>query len=788
MKTFSSKLRVSEPYQPVIWCGLLLIAWVACSALLTRQDLPFAEADEPDDQHTTWKDYGGGPDQSKFVALTGITKANVSQLKVAWFYPTNDKNVYQFNPLIVGNTMYVLAKDNSLVALDATTGKEIWIHAHLQGMAIRGINYWQSKDGKDRRLLFQMNNYLQAIDASTGQSILSFGQNGLVDLREGLGRDPKTIVRVQSGTPGKIVDDLILLGSATGENYISSPGHLRAFNVVTGKRAWTFHTIPHPGEYGYDTWPKDAYTYIGGVNTWGEISVDTKRHIAYFPLGSPTYDYYGGDRIGSNLYGNCILALDTRTGKRLWHFQLVHHDLWDYDLSAAPQLITVTHKGKRIDAVAVAGKNGFLFAFNRVTGEPLWPIEERPVPASTIPGEQSWPTQPYPTVLPPFGRQNMTAKDINPYLLTDKERADWKQRIDSMGTGLYTPLSMTRETLSIPGAVGGASWGSTAANPARGLVYVRSIDWPSVYGKIEKRDIPGQDESASVALTEMGQELYTKNCQVCHGADRKGLVGPQLLDVATRLNFEKFQQVVVAGKGEMPAFPHLDESTLRKLYTFLTSQTGGDPRMARPGGNRKLEPLSGPVVASGGAPGGQQLRDIAESARAASRMGFNSYGAPYPAGASAPKTRYFVPPGWGLGSPYIISPPWSSIIAYDLNEGVIKWRLPIGRDKEVAEQGAKENTGLLRSQRHGMIVTSTGLLFCTARDGKIYALDADTGKELWAGQLPTGTEGLPSMYAVNGRQYLVVPATTPLRWGRAEGRPDNATSAPQGGYVVFSLP
>ncbi len=783
MKTPSSIVRIAGRYQLIFWCLLLLSVLVACSTLLHRQGLMQTDKQTGYDPHKTWRDYGGGPDQSKYVVLNDINKANVNQLKVAWFYPTGDETVYQFNPIIIDTIMYVLAKDNSLIALHAATGKEIWIHAHLQGIAPRGINYWESKDGTDRRLLFQMNDYLQAIDARTGKSILSFGKNGLVDLREGLGRDPKMVTRVQSHTPGKIVENLILLGSSPGENYVSSPGDLRAYDVVTGKRAWTFHTIPHPGEYGYETWPKDAYKYAGGVNTWGEISVDAKRGIAYFPLGSPTYDFYGGDRIGSNLYGNCILALDAHTGKRLWHYQLVHHDLWDYDLAAAPQLVTVTHNGKKIDAVAVAGKNGFMFVFNRVTGEPLWPIEERPVPVSTVPGEQSWPTQPFPTVLPPFGRQNMTSADLNQYLLTDNERTEWKRRIDTMSTGLYTPVSMNRETLALPGAVGGASLGSTAANPEKGLVYVRSIDYPSLYGKAEKREATRQDEPDPNVLAEGGQTIYAKNCQVCHGADRKGLVGPQLLDVGSRVNFEKFQQVVFAGKGTMPAFPHLDESNLRKLYSFLSDQPNGT-------GNSKLvstKPTmpSGPVVAVGGAPGGQNLREIAEATRNASRSGPNAYGTPYPKEARVSATRYFIPSGWGLGYPWLISPPWSSIIAYDLNKGVIKWKIPIGQDLEVAAQGGKQ-TGMLRAQRNGMIITSTGLVFCTAKDGKIYAFDADTGRELWAGQLPAGTQGLASLYEVKGRHYLVVSSTASLSWGRSESSPKGGTL--QKGYVVFSMP
>jgi quinoprotein glucose dehydrogenase len=333
-------LRLSSTFAfchvSAFWCILLLSAFFGC-----RNPAQDEWTEEGYEQYKTWREYGGNPDQSKFVVLNDITKSNVNNLKEAWFYPTGDENTYQFNPIVVDTMMYVLARNNSLVALDARTGKEIWIHAHLQGIASRGINYWESKDRKDRRLIFQMNNYLQAIDARTGKSVLTFGNNGLVDLKEGLGRDPKTLARVQSGTPGKVFENLIILGSSPGENYLSGPGHLRAFDVVTGKLAWTFHTIPHPGEFGYDTWPKEAYKYIGGVNTWGEISLDVKRGIAYFPLGSPTYDYYGGDRHGSNLFGNSILALDARTGKRIWHYQMVHHDLWDYDATAAPQLITV---------------------------------------------------------------------------------------------------------------------------------------------------------------------------------------------------------------------------------------------------------------------------------------------------------------------------------------------------------------------------------------------------------------------------------------------------------------
>src|SRR5215210_3642617 len=355
-----------------------------------------------------WIDYAGGPASSRYFPSAEINKSNVANLTVAWTYPYGEAG---FNPIVAQGTIYGRGRNGAIVALDAKTGKEIWIHDAMQAMSARGMNYWESKDGKDRRLIFSMNDFLQEIDARTGLSIATFGRNGVVDLRQGLGRDPATIGRIQSGTPGKIFENSILLGSATGEGYLSPPGDLRAYDVLSGKLVWQFHTVPHPGEFGYETWPKDAYKYIGGTNTWGELSVDAERAIAYFPTGSPTYDYYGADRPGANLFANCLLALDARTGKRLWHFQNVHHDLWDFDNNAAPQLTTIRRDGKEIDVVAMAGKTGFLYVFDRVTGAPMWPIEERPVPKSEMPGEQSWPTQPYPTSPPPFVKQLFTRDD-----------------------------------------------------------------------------------------------------------------------------------------------------------------------------------------------------------------------------------------------------------------------------------------------------------------------------------------------------------------------------------------
>ena len=751
------------------WITKKLAAWAMVAATLS-----LASAQ---DNHKSWSEYGSGPDSSKYVDFDQITRDNVDQLAVAWTYPTRDSSSYLFNPIVVGDTMYVLARNYSLVALNAETGKEIWVHEGLYGIAIRGINYWESKDHKDRRLIFQINHYIEEIDASTGRSILTFGNNGLVDLREGLGRDPKTVARIKSDTPGQVFENLIILGSSTGENYSAPPGDLRAYNVLTGRIAWIFHTVPHPGEHGYDTWPKDAWRYAGGTNTWGEISVDEKRGIAYFPTGSSTYDMYGGDRIGKDLFANCLIALDARTGKLLWYFQMVHHDLWDLDATAAPQLITIRHNGKLVDAVADVPKDGYLYVFDRVTGKPIWPIEERPFPKSDVPGEEAWPTQPIPTAPPPVARLKMTVADLDPYYLTPEERAQWKERLaNANNQGLFTPPSIDKETVGLPGARGGTNWGGTAADPGRGMIYILSQDWPSVFPKLLPEEHPS---AAANRRGGTGQLLFQQNCQACHGVDRMGsATAPSLVGIGSRLHPEEFGELLAAGRGDMPAFPGLARADLTALYAFLINPGGGPSgRAPTPG-----PPLGGPVVASGGAPGGLTLT-YGETEEAA-RYGGRFSGAPYPPGVSAPKRQYS---DYGLDWPYIISPPWSQLVAYDLNQGTIRWKVPLGEDPEAEKQGGKD-TGILRGgERRGIVVTSTGLLFVNTKDGMIRAYDADTGKVLWCAQLPAGTEGLPAVYEAHGREYLVVPAAAPQASGRQQyGAPGAGTAGRA--YVTFALP
>ncbi len=442
-------------------------------------------------RHTTWTSYLGAPDSDQYSALKQVNRSNVKQLEVAWTYATGVKGNYLFNPMVVDGVMYVLAKDNSVVALDAATGKEIWTHENQGAVGTRGMSYWESTDRADRRLLYVNAGFLTAIDARTGQTIRSFGDNGRTDLRNGLDVDVSKLRPLQTNNPGRIFENLLIQPlPASGASYDANPADIHAYDVRTGKLVWVFHTVPHPGEFGYDTWPADAYKTVGGVHNWNEMTVDEKRGIAYIPLGTARYDFYGFNRHGNDLFGNSLLALDARTGKRLWHFQTVHHDLWDYDIPTAPKLLTVKHNGKNVDVVAQPTKQGFLFVFNRVTGEPVWPVEERPVPKSDVPGEETSPTQPFPTKPPPFARQSFTEKDINPYLAADEQAALREKFKTWRNEGLFTPPSLAG-SIEIPGNNGGANWGSSAVDPVKGMMFIVSKELPMIL-KLELPRPPGR--------------------------------------------------------------------------------------------------------------------------------------------------------------------------------------------------------------------------------------------------------------------------------------------------------
>lgn len=739
----------------------VIVALISLFALAAVN--PYTKADV----HSTWNQYGGGPDQSKYFNASQITKENVRDMQVAWVYPSMDSAFNFFSPIVVDTIMYVMAKNSSLVAVNAQTGKEIWIHANLQGLTRRGINYWESKDRNDRRLLFTLNNTLQAIDALTGKSIMTFGANGYVDMRKGLDREPTSVRRMQSMMPGVVFEDLVIMGSAPGEGYFSAPGYIRAYNVVTGKLAWTFHTIPRPGEFGYNTWPKNAYKYVGGTNVWSEMSVDEKRGIVYLPVGSPTYDFYGADRIGSNLFGNCLVALNARTGKRLWHFQTVHHDLWDYDLASAPQLITVNRNGQPIDAVAIATKHGFMFVFDRVTGKPVFPIEEKPVPVSNMPGEKSWPTQPVPTVVPSFTRHAVTKEMLNPYF-SEEEKQKWYKRIDAAKSGLFTPLSDKYETIALPGALGGVNFGNTASDPNKGMVYILTQEYPSVY-KLERvktpRELMSKDE------VDRAKSVIATTCRSCHGENLTGRgIAPSIVNSGQRMSLEEFKTLLTVGRGQMPGFPHIDDQRMIAVHRYL----GGNP-ITRPGfGPRRAQTNrmpEGPVVASGGA-------SVKPDEKPAPSM------TDYPLGVPHPANRYTT--DYGTAWPNLLGPTWAWVIAYDLNTGTIKWKQPLGEDSVASAKGDKTAGAVNGSQRKGIVVTSTGVLFCTGKGGKLYAYDADNGKLLWETTLSHESNAQPMMYELNGKQYLVVNATNNFTRDSYDHAKDPGALAR--GYVVYALP
>ena len=675
------------------------------------------------DPHAAWRDYGGAADAAQYSSLKQIDRGNVARLKRAWSFSTGDAGRYLFNPLVVEDRIFVLAKGNALVALDSATGKEVWRHeTGAKVITTRGINYWESKDRAARRLFYCADHVLYALDATTGKSIAGYR----VDLKQGLGRDPKSIALVQSTTPGRVFENLLILGSATNQGYGSAPGDIRAFDVRTGKQMWAFHTVPHPGEYGYESWPKDAWKKVGGANVWGEMSLDEKRGILYAPTASAKYNFYGADRAGSNFFSDCLLALDARTGKRVWHFQMVHHDIWDYDDATAPKLLTVTHEGKRVDVVAQVSKQGFVWVFERATGQPLWPIEERPVPKSDMPGEKTWPTQPFPTKPPAFSRQQFTVDDLNPYIPAE-DRAKFRDAIlSARNEGLFTPPG-TRGTIQMPGNNGGANWGGAAVVPEEGLLYVVSKDLPCLL-----RMEPEKTAAAASGTPEQkGLALFEANCARCHQADRRGNARaaiPDLADVAVRLTPAQIRKAIAQGQGPMPAFPRVD---LDLVMAYL------------------LNP-----------------------ARAVSRT---------PDVQTIDGGRYVTGFGFMIASNGLaaIKPPWSSLTAYDLNQGTIRWQIPLGDVPELAAKGIR-NTGS-HYPKVGPVVTAGGLIFTGTRDRLVRALNSDTGEVLWEVELDAALEGIPAVYEVAGKQYIVFCAAAQVGLTAATQQPV------PGAYVAFAL-
>jgi quinoprotein glucose dehydrogenase len=732
----------------VSWAAIVAVTAVGAGLLITVATQLRAQETSP--THRTWSTYLGSPDSSHFTALSQITPLNVDQLEVAWTYNSGNDRAYEFNPIVVGKTMYVIAQHTDIVALDATSGKQIWIH-HPNSMGQRfevhrGINYWQSEDGSDKRLLIPFDNHLEAINADTGELIKSFGDGGTVDLKVGLGRDPRTMYQIQAGTPGQVFENLIIVGSETGEDYGSPPGDVRAYDVRTGRMVWIFHTIPHPGEFGYDTWPEGSWKTAGGTNCWGEMSLDEKTGIVYVPTGAPTYDFYGADRKGNTLFADSLLALDARSGKLIWYYQFIHHDLWDYDATSAPQLLTIRHDGKNVEVVAEASKQGFLYVLDRATGKPIWPIEERPAPKSNMPGEAASPTQPVPTAPPPFARQKFTVDDLDPYILSPRDRERWKTVVEgAVNDGLFTPPEQV-SSIEMPGNRGGSNWGMTASNPTNGEMFVISMDMPAIL-KDERHAPPSLwNIPSSGTPAQQGKAVYHFYCERCHGENHEGAPPaiPSLVSAPTNFGEGTIKSVVKYGLKDMPGFPDLTDRLLGDLVSYL-----GNPESA-----------PGPLPPGGEPPPESSL-------------------------ATDSVVRYWT--GYGL-QPSIIKPPWSTITAYDLNQGTIKWQVPLGE----APQGLPENlkgTGIMLP-RNGPVITITGLLFIATKDeGKLRAYDQETGKVLWSVDLPAASEGVPAIYEVDGREYIVVCATSAKHAEVPRDGPETPSAVPvKRSYIAYALP
>ncbi|GGG86216.1 hypothetical protein GCM10007415_19670 [Parapedobacter pyrenivorans] len=627
---------------------------------------------------------------------------------------------------MIDGKLYGVTASNRLFALNAATGKELWrFEADTAGPSHvnRGIAYWEHDT--DRRLLFASKSWLYAIDAETGTPIMSFGDGGRVGLKTGLG-DAAADKYVVSTTPGAIYKDIIIMPIRVGEGISAAPGYIQAFNVITGNLEWVFRTIPHPGEMGHDTWPEQAYKdpSIGGANSWAGMAVDHKRGIVFVPTGSAAFDFYGGNRKGKNLFANSLLALDAQTGDYIWHYQAVHHDTWDRDFPAPPNLLTIHKEGKSIDVVAQVTKSGYIFVFNRETGEPIFPIDEVVVPSSRLPGEELWPTQPVPRLPQPFARQVLTEADITWF----SDRRDSLLTVfQQANKGLFHPLGF-EETIVFPGADGGAEWGGAAVDES-GVLYVNANEMAWLFSLSPTDGMNGGASPSS------GKQLYNTYCRTCHKPDLSGSPGsgyPSLIDVKTRLSREQMANMITAGKGMMPGFTTIKEQEKQSLINYIFGEEKEEV----------FEKVSTAVV-----------DDVSEVPYV-----FNGY------------NKFLDERGYPA-----ITPPWGTLTAIDLNTGRHVWQIPLGEISALRERGipitGTENYG-------GPIVTAGGLLFIAAtKDNRFRAFDKRTGKLLWEYELPTSGFATPATYELNGKQYVVI-ACGGGKLGTNKGD----------SYVAFALP
>lgn len=694
--------------------GITLLTLAACTSTPTKQ-------------YTTWSAYGGSPEMIRYSSLQSIDTNNVSKLQVAWTFSSEDVDTanhsqIQCNPIMVNGVLYGVSPQMKLFALNAATGQKKWIFNpnaptpfdssrtsfHIM-INIRGLSYWT--DGQnDERLFYTAGSITYAINAKTGIPIPSFGDSGSIDLHNDLDRDVKSLL-VTCTSPGMIYKDLLIIGTRLDEDQPAAPGHIRAYDVRTGKRKWIFHTIPQPGEFGYETWEdKDNWKNVGGANAWSGFALDEKRGTLFVPTGSAAYDFYGGKRKGSNLFANCLLALDAATGKRKWHFQFIHHDVWDKDLPTPPALVTVTINGKKTDAVAQPTKNGMLYIFDRETGQPLYDIKEQPVDTLTLlKGEKLWPTQPIPVKPAPFVRQTLTMNDINPYL-PDSSRKKLQKDIEGYRIGnMFLPPGKI-PSLVFPGYDGGAEWGGPAFDPQTGILYVNANEMAWI---MEMRDIPVEAPKKE-NFGQAGQRLYALNCSVCHGMDRKGTGNnPTLININKKYSYDSLIRHINTGRRMMPAFAFLSEQDKNAIASFVLEQKT----------EQKKKYISIPI---------HPLTDP-------NYMPYKMKG----------YTKFLSPEGLPA-----ITPPWGTLNAINLNTGEWVWKVPLGEYESLKEKGipptGTENYG-------GPVVTAGGLLFiAAARDGKLRAFNKYSGRLLWEHDLPAPGFATPSVYEIEGRQFIVI--------------------------------
>nr|WP_228102021.1 PQQ-binding-like beta-propeller repeat protein [Dyadobacter subterraneus] len=649
-----------------------------------------------------WPEYNGNGDRNHFSVLTQIDKENVTQLKIAWTYHSGgadtvrNRTQMQCNPIVINGMLYGVSAETQAFAIDAETGKEIWKTkiSDNGGTTSRGVTFWENKE--DKRIFFGAGKWLYALNADTGELIANFGEQGRINLKEGVER-PGADDYILSNTPNTIFKNLIITGTRVSESETALLGDIRAFDVVTGRKIWTFHTIPEKGEPGYETWLKQpARQNIGGANSWAGMAIDRKRGIVYIPTGSAAYDFYGGNRPGKNLYANCLLALNAKTGKLIWHYQLVHHDIWDRDPPCPPNLVTIINHGKKVDAVVQITKQGYVFVFDRENGKPLFPIKETAFPMDGVPGEKPNATQPIPTLPLPFTRQSFTEKDLNSFV-ADRDSLAGLIRKARTGSA-YIPIGFEM-TIFYPGTDGGAQWGGAAADND-GILYVPAKEIP-VYTSLVKKPSTAENKAGT-------SRLYMLNCAACHGADRNGNHDgsyPSLVNIDKRLNQKQVHQLLLKGRGMMPSFSHLPEAEREAIVDFIFGKKS-EKEMAS-----------------------TQKTDVPYQ-----HTGYN---------------RWYDKNGYPISQP-----PWGTLTAVDLNTGQRKWRVPLGEYKELTNKGIKP-TGT--DNYGGPLVTASGLVFIAAsKDEYIRAFDKVTGKILWSAKLPFAGYASPSAYSVNGKQYIVI--------------------------------